>query len=276
MPELPEVETVRRGLEQTVVGATIVRVRVLGRRTVRRQTPRAFQRFVRGRRITAVSRRGKFLFIALDEGVIVAHLRMSGQLLLVADAHVPVVPHTHAVFSLDDGRELRFVDPRTFGELFYAGRGGIELDSVLGGLGLDPLIDGVDAAELGALIARRRAAVKSLLLDQRLIAGIGNIYADEICFAARVRPDRPGGAVTKKELARLATAIADVLQEAVSSKGSSLRDSRYRDLFGEPGAFQDQHAVYGREGEPCRRCGRAIERQVIGGRSAHFCPHCQR
>lgn len=276
MPELPEVETVRRGLERTVVGATIVRAKVFGARTIRRQAPRTFERQVTGRKIEGVGRRGKFIFVDLDEGTLAVHLRMSGQLLLVDEPNAVTLPHTHAVISFDDGRELRFVDARTFGELFYCGVGGVDLASVVDRLGIDPLLDGVDAQRLESLFAGRRAAVKTLLVDQRLVAGIGNIYADEICFVARLRPDRPAGGLTRTELVHLAQAIVGVLTAAVEMNGSSLRDARYVTLFGEPGRFQSRHAVYGRTGEPCLRCGRPIERVVIAGRSAHFCPHDQR
>lgn len=276
VPELPEVETVRLGLEQSVLGAVVTSAKVLGRRTVRRQSPRTFERLVAGRRIEAVGRRGKFLFVTFDRGTLLVHLRMSGQLLLVTDPALPLAPHTHAVLSLADGRELRFVDPRTFGELCFYAPDSVELDAVLTGLGIDPLTDGVDADQLASLCNGRRNAIKTLLLDQKKICGIGNIYADEICFVAKVRPDRLAGSLKRAELARLAVAIKEVLSRAVKDRGSSLRDARYRDLFGEPGAFQSRHAVYGRTGEPCLACGRPIVGIRIAGRSAHFCRKCQR
>ena len=236
-----------------------------------------FERLVAGRRIEAVGRRGKFLFVTFDRGTLLVHLRMSGQLLLVTDPALPLAPHTHAVLSLADGRELRFVDPRTFGELCFYAPDSVELDAVLTGLGIDPLTDGVDADQLASLCAGRRSAIKTLLLDQKKICGIGNIYADEICFVAKVRPDRLAGSLKRAELARLAVAIEEVLARAVKDRGSSLRDARaIATCSASPAAFQSRHAVYGRTGEPCPACGRPIVGIRIAGRSAHFCRKCQR
>lgn len=276
MPELPEVETVRRGLEKAVVGSTITNAKVTGARTVRRQPAARFRRLVKGRKVLSADRRGKYLLLGLDAGTLVVHLRMSGQLVLHESSAAELAPHTHARLALDDGRELRFVDPRTFGELFVAGPGGVVLEDVLSGLGRDPLFDVVDGAWLEDQTRGRRQPLKAFLLDQRRICGIGNIYSDEICFAARVRPDRPAGALERKELEALAVAIRDVLDRAVEDGGSSLKDERYRDVFGDLGRFQERFAVYGREGEVCSRCGGTIARVRIAGRSAHFCPDCQR
>lgn len=284
MPELPEVETVRRGLERFVVGRRLRAVEVSGARTVRRQPPAALVAALEGRCVVAAERFGKYLVLPLGPApggarsgeVLVVHLRMSGQLLR-CPPETPLAPHTHARLSLDDGAELRFVDPRTFGELFVtdevdaAGRPG-----VLAGLGPDPLVDGVDLERLAALARRRRSALKAFLLDQRVLAGIGNIYADEICFAARLRPQRALPALRPVELRRLAAAVTDVLAAATAARGSTLRDARYVDLLGDAGAYQDHHAVYDRTGEPCPRCGTPISRIRIVGRSAHFCARCQR
>jgi formamidopyrimidine-DNA glycosylase len=276
MPELPEVETVRRGIEKAVVGSTIVEAHVTGKRSVRRQPIAEFERLLRGRRVVAANRKGKYLLVALDRGTLVVHLRMSGQLVLQADAAAEVAPHTHARLQLDDGRELRFVDPRTFGELFVAGAGGIDLDEVLSGLGRDPLNDGIDARWLAEQAAGRRTPLKAFLLDQRRICGVGNIYADEICFTARLRPDRPVGSLEDADFQALAAATGEVIKRATKEGGSSLRDERYRDVFGDLGGFQRYLAVYGRGGEKCPRCGGTIERIRLAGRSSHFCPDCQR
>ena len=275
MPELPEVETVRRGIEKAVVSSTIVDAKVTGRRSVRRQTAAEFERLVTGRRILGASRRGKYLLLPLDVGTLVVHLRMSGQLVLHESADAAVAPHTHARFLLDDGRELRFVDQRTFGELFVADAGEIRLDEALASLGRDPLVDGVDADWLAEQMAGRRLSLKAFLLDQRRICGIGNIYADEICFAARLRPGRVVGSLRPRDLEALVDAIGDVISRAVEAGGSSLKDERYRDVFGDLGRFQNRLCVYGREGEECPRCGGKIERVRLVGRSAHFCPTCQ-
>jgi formamidopyrimidine-DNA glycosylase len=275
VPELPEVETVRRGLEAVVVGRTVTAVEVRGTRTVRRQDPRLFARRLTGRRVTGVSRRGKYLLVACEGGTLVVHLRMTGRLSIENDARVAPAPHTHAVLSLDDGRQLRFVDPRTFGELFFVLPGETLLDDVIGPLGLDALGDVIAPDVLAGLVATKRTTLKALLLDQRVIAGIGNIYADEICFAAGLRPDRRTETLGPDDLARLAAALRAVIDRAVARGGTSLGDGSYRDLFGEPGSFQSDHAVYGRAGEPCPRCGTAIEAARVAGRSAHYCPRCQ-
>ena len=278
MPELPEVETVRRGLEGAVVGRRIDDVQVPGRRTVRRQSPAELEIRLIGRSITAAGRRGKYLLLALDDdAVLVIHLRMTGQLLHVRSRKSPPLEaHTQVVMKLGDGTELRFVDPRTFGEWFVSH----EIDSrgipaELAHLGRDPLLEGLPARYLVDRLAGRRAPLKALLTDQRIVAGIGSIYADEICFRARLRPDRAGGSLSAPEVASLAKAARAVLAEAVRSRGSSLRDLRYRDLEGGLGSFQGRHAVYDREGEPCRRCGGRVVRLKIGARSAYCCEGCQ-
>ncbi|MGO8721333.1 MAG: bifunctional DNA-formamidopyrimidine glycosylase/DNA-(apurinic or apyrimidinic site) lyase [Acidimicrobiales bacterium] len=278
MPELPEVETVRRGLEQAVVGRRVDEVKVLGRRTVRRQSPAELENRLKGRTFTAAGRRGKFLLLGLDDGsVLVVHLRMTGQLLHLGGQERPPLPdHTHVLVVLDDGTELRFVDPRTFGEWFVAH----ELDYrgqpvELSHLGRDPLLEGLPTAHLASAFAGRRASLKALLTDQRIVAGIGSIYADETCFRARLRPDRLGGSLTPAELAALAKAARAVLREAVASRGSSLRDQSYRDLAGGLGSYQGRHAVYDRAGEPCPRCGCPVARLKIGARSAYCCEGCQ-
>ena len=277
MPELPEVETVRRGLQATVIGRTVVAVEATGARTVRRQGAEELRQRLLGRRLVAAGRRGKYLAVELDSGeALVIHLRMSGQLLLVADASHPRAPHTHVVLGLDDGSELRFVDPRTFGEMYVAGEVGDDgLPAELGHLGVDPVVDGLSASRLADVLGRRRVAVKVALTDQRLVAGIGNIYADEICFLAKVRPDRRCPTLQPADFRRLAKAATSILGEAIEARGSSLKDARYRDISGELGDFQHRHAVYGREGLPCPKCGRPIVRLRIGGRSSFFCTRCQ-
>lgn len=275
MPELPEVETVRRGLAREILGREIDAVTVTGARSVRRHPAEALAVLV-GDRFVSIDRYGKYLVVRCSGGTdLVAHLRMSGQL-RVHDSGDPLAPHTHVRIGLGD-RELRFVDPRTFGELFIAA--GVDASGrpvELGGLGPDALDAGLDGRAVHQLLARRRTAVKAVLLDQRAISGIGNIYADEICFAARVRPGRAAETVTRPQAGRLSDSIASVLAAAVVAGGSTLRDARYQGVLGESGRFQDHHAVYGRGGEPCPTCGTPIRRVRIAGRSAHYCPRCQR
>jgi formamidopyrimidine-DNA glycosylase len=278
VPELPEVETVRRGLDRILPGKVAVSVKVTGARSVRRQRPAELRDRLEGRRFVRTDRRGKYLALLLDDGqVLVVHLRMSGQLLWVGEpASVPKAAHTHVVMGLDDGSELRFVDPRTFGEWFVTEdvrRDGLPVE--FDRLGPDPLVDRVTAKLLRARLGHKKTAVKVALTDQAVIAGIGNLYADEICHAARVRPDRRCDALSEEELRALSRSIASILGAAVKRRGSSLRDASYRDLMGELGDYQRNHRVYDRSGEPCRRCGSSIEKIGIGARVAYCCPGCQ-
>ena len=272
MPELPEVETVRRDLARLLTGAEVADASVHGLRSTRRYTdPQSFVSAMRGRTLASFARWGKYLLIGLDPGtdVLVVHLRMSGQL-LVAPASEALPKHAHVVLSLTDGRQLRFVDPRTFGELFVTTAALPEL----AGLGPDAL--GVSATELRSLLATRRGRLKPLLLDQRVLAGIGNIYSDEILWRSRLRWSRSANRLRPVEVGRLHEAIQDVLGEAVLRRGSSLRDAQYVDASGRPGSFQEVHAVYDRLGQPCRRCGRPIERVTVAQRSHYWCRRCQK
>ena len=277
MPELPEVETVRRQLEERVIGETITFVTVTGRRTIRRQPKEEFVARVTSRAIVAARRWGKFLLVDLDdEEVLVIHLRMSGQLRLEGDRASELAAHTHVRIGLSSGSELRFVDPRTFGEMFVVD----EVDRrkvplAIAHLGCDPIVEELTGERLGGLLANRRVALKTLLLDQRVVAGIGNIYGDEICYLARVRPTRTAAGLTRREQIRVAKATRLVLEGAIAKQGSTLKDERYRDLVGGLGSYQDHHEVYGRAGLACHGCGTTIERLLLGGRSAHFCPRCQ-
>jgi formamidopyrimidine-DNA glycosylase len=272
VPELPEVEVVRQGLVQEVAGREVTSVVVTGARTVRRQPAEALIDRLAGARLGEAGRIGKFLLVPLDDGAetLVIHLRMSGQLLLTVPEW-PLARHTHAVLGLSDGRQLRFVDPRTFGELFVA-PAPVE---ALAHLGPDPLSPGWSASVLARGLAGRVARLKLLLMDQRFVAGIGNIYSDEALFEARLRFDRPAGSLSGEEVGRLHRAVRKTLREAVSHRGSSLRDAQYVDLFGAPGDYQKRHRVYGREGEPCPRCGERVRRISLGGRSTFLCETCQ-
>ena len=275
MPELPEVETVRRDLHDLVVGRRIVRVDVTGARTARRTSREAVRDGLVGRTIIDTGRRGKYLLVALDDDhTMMVHLRMSGQLRL-GPAGTPLAPHTHVRLHLDDDNELRFVDPRTFGEVvvFDQARLVIEMPD-LAALGPEPLE--VTRRAFDALLRSRRRQLKALLTDQHVLAGIGNIYADEIAHAARVRPTRPGDSLTGHEVGRLHAEMQRILAAAIEARGSTLSDEQYVDLGGLGGGYQEQHGVYGREDRPCRRCGRAIRRDAWAGRSTYWCPRCQR
>ncbi|HET9070702.1 MAG TPA: bifunctional DNA-formamidopyrimidine glycosylase/DNA-(apurinic or apyrimidinic site) lyase [Acidimicrobiales bacterium] len=277
MPELPEVETVRRDLQDALTGRRLVGAAATGQRTVRRHgSAGPLVARTQGRKVAGVDRRGKYLLVRLDTAdVVVVHLGMSGQLRLVP-AGTPALAHTHVRWQLDDGRELRFVDPRTFGEVFVAAPGAGGVPAELAHLGPDALEGVPDAASLGRLLAGRRRRIKPLLLDQQVVAGIGNIYADEILWAARIGPDRPAGALGGAALRRLHPAMRDILLAAIAHRGSSIADEQYRDLAGVVGSYQLHHRAYGREGRPCARCGRPIRRVSDGGRSTFSCPRCQR
>ncbi|MDQ1488862.1 MAG: formamidopyrimidine-DNA glycosylase [Actinomycetota bacterium] len=272
MPELPEVEVVRRGLAEEVAGRRVTSAAVTGARTVRRHPREVLVERLRDATLGPAGRIGKFLLLPLDDGAetLVIHLRMSGRLLLTTPEW-PLARHTHAVLGLSDGRELRFVDPRTFGELFVASAP----VAALAHLGPDPLSAGWSAAVLGRGLAGRTARLKLLLMDQRFVAGIGNIYSDEALFEAGLRFDRPAGSLSADEVAGLHRAVRSTLREAVAHRGSSLRDAQYVDLFGAPGGYQSHHRVYGREGAPCPRCGGPVRRIALGGRSTFLCEACQ-
>lgn len=278
MPELPEVETVRRGVEHRLVGRRIVGVEVGRDRTVRRTSAEALIADLSDTVVERADRRGKYLLMGLDTGdTLMIHLRMSGQVLFATGGEARPA-HTHVVAHLDNGSEMWFVDPRTFGEVvvFDPDRVDVELPE-LARLGVDPIADPFDPSTLRAAIGPTRRALKPLLLDQHVIAGIGNIYADEILHRARLRPDRPASDLARRHITNLHGAIVGVLSEAIEAGGSTLGDAQYVDVAGAGGSYQDDHRVYGRGGERCLTCGRGwVRRSVSGGRGTHWCPICQR
>jgi formamidopyrimidine-DNA glycosylase len=269
MPELPEVETVRRSL-LPVVGERITAVEVRERR-LRRPVAQDFAARLIGRVIRGVGRHGKYLLFELSGGeTLLAHLGMSGALLL-QPAAMPVERHDHVCLYLGSGRRITFNDPRRFG-LLRVGR--IEELAELTGVGPDPVAGGFSRAVLAALARGRRKPVKNLLMDQRALGGIGNIYANEILFRAGIRPGRQARRLTRREISRLYSATRAVLRSAIGLGGSSISD--YRDGSGRPGYFQLRLKVYDRAGDPCRRCDTPIRRTVHAGRSSFYCPRCQR
>jgi formamidopyrimidine-DNA glycosylase len=280
MPELPEVEIIRRDLEKEVVGKKIrvaeVRATRNAMRIIRRhQRRKEFEDPLTGARITGISRRGKYLMFGLTGGnVLVTHLGMSGQFLLVK-ATAPVENHTHVVLRLTGGVELRYVDPRAFGVLFVVPEEELAGIKELQKLGLDPLEQPLTWQYFSETLAQRRSKMKSLLMDQWFICGIGNIYSDEILFVSGIRHDRPSDTLSDQEVRRLYRAIQEVLQEAIRERGTSADDEQYRDLFGMVGGYQKLLRVYQRAGGACRRCRTPIERARWGNRSTFFCPQCQ-
>ncbi|MDP9389307.1 MAG: bifunctional DNA-formamidopyrimidine glycosylase/DNA-(apurinic or apyrimidinic site) lyase [Actinomycetota bacterium] len=283
MPELPEVETLRRDLDKEVVGRRIKQVEVTGLRAVRRHSdPEEFVSRLEGRKIAGVQRKGKYLVLGLEgptpggNDVLVIHLGMSGQLLRAKSAKEPLVKHTHVVVTFNQGGQLRYVDPRTFGELFVTAADDVEkVVPELAHLGFDPLEDVISWNRFAEMLHARHAKLKTLLMDQQFLAGVGNIYADEILWGAGLRYDRPSDSLSSQEVRRLYRSLVETLQEAIKHRGSSLADEQYRDLFGDVGEFQSQHKVYDREGQPCRRCRSPIVRVRTQGRSSFLCQQCQ-
>jgi formamidopyrimidine-DNA glycosylase len=277
VPELPEVETVRRGLDRWVTGRTIGAVEVHHPRAVRRHSPGAddFARQLSGRTVTAVRRRGKYLWLALDDGAaLYGHLGMSGQMLL-RPGTAPDERHLRVRMSFaDDGPQLRFVDQRTFGGLAVS-PGGALLPAELAHIALDPLDESFVDDEFVAALRRRRTAVKRALLDQTLISGVGNIYADEALWRARLHWARPTQALTRPVVRQLVDHVRAVLGEAIGAGGTSF-DALYVNVNGESGYFERALAVYGRAGQPCPRCGAVLRREPFMNRSAYSCPRCQR
>jgi formamidopyrimidine-DNA glycosylase len=276
VPELPEVETVRRGLAHWVTGRTFAAVEVCHPRAVRRHVagPADFAGLLVGRTVTDVRRRGKYLWLPLDDGdALVGHLGMSGQLLLV-EPESPDQVHLRVRFRFTDGTpELRFVDQRTFGGLAVC-VGGAELPDEIAHIARDPFDPEFSAGDFVAALRGRRTGVKRALLDQTLISGVGNIYADESLWRARLHGERPAGSLTRPAARSLLGHVVDVLGEAIHAGGTSF-DELYVNVNGESGYFDRSLAVYGREGEPCPRCGAPVRRERFMNRSSYSCPRCQ-
>ena len=277
VPELPEVETVRRGLEPIVVGRRIQSVTVRHPRALRRQAEgeQAFRDWLTGTGIAAVERRGKYLWLRLSGGarpLLVAHLGMSGQLRVQTDA--PISSHERVRFLLDDGTALAFVDQRTFGWLLVdeeqAG-----LPVAVAHVAADPFEPGFELAAAVARLRARRTGIKRALLDQTVVSGIGNIYADETLWRVRMHPSRATDSLARREASAVLSTARDVMAEALAAGGTSF-DPLYVNVNGESGWFARDLAVYGRAGEPCPRCGRPIVREAFTNRSSHRCPRCQR
>jgi formamidopyrimidine-DNA glycosylase len=282
MPELPEVETVVRGLRRSILGRTILSVR-LGK-TDFIDDPVALEEHLPGRRIEVIERFGKFMLLRLsaaasDAGVdpngnatpaaLLVHLGMTGQL-APSSAAQPSNKHTHVFLTLDDGRELRYTDARRFGRMAYLTE--VPLAEELRAFGADPLE--VNATEFAARIRTRSARIKALLLNQSVLRGVGNIYADESLWRAKIHPARLGNRLSAREAETLRKALQDILKKAIVMRGSSISD--FLDADGEPGEYQRRHRAYGREGERCYRCRTLIRRIIVAGRSSYFCPKCQR
>ena len=272
MPELPEVQTIVDELRPQLLGRFFTGLEADWPPALITASLPHFRTRLIGQRILEVQRRGKYLLFSLSSrDVLLIHLMMSGQLFIVP-SYEPCDRHTHIRFLLDDGYELRFRDARKLGRVYLVA----DPDEVLGHLGPEPLADTFTLSRFRTLISRRRGRLKSLLLNQRFLAGLGNIYADEALFAARLHPLRTADSLTEQEVERLYRAIQGVLIRAIAARGTTLDDAAYQRPDGRAGNYQDQLQVYGREGRPCPICGTPIQRIVVGGRGTRFCPHCQR
>lgn len=271
MPELPEVETVRRGLERLVVGKTIAAVRVGYPRMIGTGAT-AFQEELVGQTITGISRRGKYLLIQLGEQVIVSHLRMEGKYLLFPDA-VPADKHFHVFFELTDGSTLVYQDVRKFGTMELFSQTMLDAYFLAKKLGPEPTEEDFQLSPFLEKLSRSKKPIKSHLLDQSLVAGLGNIYVDEVLFRASVHPKRLSASLSAEETEAIRRETITVLQLGIEKGGSTIRS--YRNALGMDGTMQDYLQVYGKTGQPCPRCQTGIVKIQLGGRGTHFCPHCQ-
>ena len=274
MPELPEVETVRRTLETLILGKEIEEVQVLYPKIIKK--PEVYEEFadaLKGQCVKEIGRRGKFLILYLDDYALVSHLRMEGKYAL-HEASEPIDKHTHVLFTFTDGTQLRYKDVRKFGtmHLFLKGE---ELSSLpLEKLGPEPLSDAFTVEYLKPILQKTSRNIKAVILDQTVVVGVGNIYVDESLFRAKIHPTRPASSLTDDEISALVAEIKATLSEAVERGGSTIRS--YINSQGQMGMFQLQILVYGKEGESCPRCGSTIEKGKVAGRGTHFCPSCQK
>ncbi len=271
MPELPEVETTLRGLAPHLTGRQVRNV-VIRNPQLRWPIPANLPRLLHGQTIRQLRRRAKYLLIGFDHGTLILHLGMSGSLRIQPGA-TPAEKHDHFDLVLDDGRLLRLRDPRRFGSVLWC-EGDVEQHPLLAALGPEPLLPEFGGEHLYSATRKRTAAIKLVIMDSHVVVGVGNIYANEALFRAGIRPQLAAGRLSKERCARLAASIKEVLRAAIRKGGSSLRD--YVDSSGEPGYFQQHYFVYGRAGEPCRRCGTTVKQVRQGQRSTFYCPQCQR
>lgn len=274
MPELPEVETYVRELEPELAGRSVTAAVVNWPKIIAEPSVEVFQQGMVGQRFVSFGRRGKFMLLGLEGGdSLIVHLRMTGKLLIQPPDTRPD-KHTHLVLMLDDDRQLHYNDARKFGRLWLVH----DTEPVLQKLGPEPFGGDFTDDWLAARLSGRRASIKALLLDQAVVAGVGNIYADEALFGASIHPARMGGTLETEEVERLVESVQDVLGRGIERRGSSLGDSGAQNYVrpgGESGGFQEEHKVFRRTGKPCPVCGTSVERIVLAQRSTHFCPNCQ-
>lgn len=273
MPELPEVETVRKGLEQLVLGATIQSVDVYWDRIVAGSIDsEEFKQLLVGETIIEFDRRGKYIIFRFEHWALVSHLRMEGKY-EVENSTAPLKKHTHIVFHLTDGRDLRYLDVRKFGRMTLVPLGKEFSTTGIRLLGPEPTKEAFDGKTFYTTLQTKKRSIKPLLLDQTIVAGLGNIYVDEALFVAKIHPMRAANSLSKNEVSRLHESIIKVLGDAVKAGGTTIRT--YKNALGYAGTFQVKLAVYGKKGSPCIRCGTPIEKIKVAQRGTHFCPNCQ-
>jgi formamidopyrimidine-DNA glycosylase len=278
--ELPEVEVVRRDLEKDAVSRRIAEVEVRRmkntKRVIRRhKTPKEFRDRLKGHRVTKAERKGKYILLHLDGGdVLVTHFGMTGRFLR-GNKRLPVDGHTHIIVTFQQGGDLRYIDPRTFGEMFVTAADDLGKVKELSHIAIDPLESTFTWLQFSQALASRATKLKPLLMDQQFISGLGNIYSDEVLFLAGLRHDRMSNELSAQEVRRLYRGMQEVVQESIRFRGTTLGDEAYVDLFGKPGEYQNELKVYGRKGEPCRRCRTPIQTVKYSGRNSFFCPQCQ-
>lgn len=272
MPELPEVESVKNGLNNLIVGKTIKNVEVLWDNIIKDPALEEFRQKLKGQTFTEVKRRGKFLLFVLDEYTLISHLRMEGKFRVEACGK-PLTKHTHVIFSLDNEEELRYLDVRKFGRMSLVEHSDAFLHPSLAQLGPEPDEKSLLTDHLMKQLKKTSRPIKAVLLDQHVVAGIGNIYADEILFLSGIYPGSLASELSEKEVVKLHQSILQIMSEAVSSGGTTIRT--YANAFGLEGSYQSKLKVYGKEGEACSNCGHPIEKTKIAQRGTHYCPVCQ-
>lgn len=274
MPELPEVETVKRTLEGKILGLSFDIVKIMMPKIVRTPAAEDFAKLIQGKKVLKLGRRGKYILIHLsEEFTMVIHLRMTGQLIYCAPDR-EMVKHTHLIFNLNNGMELRYVDIRQFGQVSLIPTPELNDFPGLGSLGPEPLEDEFTREFFKKELRNRRTKIKALLLDQTFLAGLGNIYVDEALHKAKIHPERLACTLNAREVSLLFQAIRDVLSEGIEHRGTSIKD--YVDAEGQSGGFQNRLQAYGREKKPCAHCGELITRKKVAGRSSFYCPSCQK
>lgn len=272
MPELPEVESVKNGLNNLIIDEKILSVDVLWDNIIKQPDPETFTEYLVGESFETIRRRGKYLLLDLTNFTLVSHLRMEGKYRLV-DTKDDLNKHDHVIFHLSSGKDLRYNDVRKFGTMVLVDKYQEDIVKGIQKLGPEPVADELDIEALKTKLQRHSKSIKAVLLDQTAVAGLGNIYCDEVLYLAKIHPAKPSKQLTDEEISGLRLAIIEVMAQAVEAGGTTIRT--YKNAFGEDGHFQNALNVYGKEGEICKRCGHTIEKATIAQRGTHYCPHCQ-